>query len=219
MDHRRPGSSPDPPSPACPPPETSRPVTNKTDGRPDQDLGVEERRTGLPKAAAGAGAGALMVLCCAGPTLVAAGVLGSVGSFLGNPLVIATGVLLAVAAVVIVVPQMSLPRRQLPHQERNLMPTKIDRHHVQRLVAPAELAPQRLDPSRAMITYCYASPRPTTTSAPRWTGSATACPSKAPWPNSPACRPSPILTCPLAVSTRPSPRSATGSAAGGWPWS
>ncbi len=51
----------------------------------------------------GAGAVALMVLCCAGPTLVAAGVLGSVGAFLGNPLVIAAGVLLAVAAVLIVV--------------------------------------------------------------------------------------------------------------------
>lgn len=51
----------------------------------------------------GAGAVALMVLCCAGPTLVAAGVLGSVGAFLGNPLVIAGGLLLAAAAVLIVI--------------------------------------------------------------------------------------------------------------------
>lgn len=55
---------------------------------------------------------ALMVLCCAGPTLVAAGVLGSVGAFLGNPVVIAAGVLLAVAAVVIVVRRR--PRVQPP---------------------------------------------------------------------------------------------------------
>lgn len=44
---------------------------------------------------------ALPVLCCALPVLIAAGALGAVGSVLGNPWVIGTGLAIALAVVAI----------------------------------------------------------------------------------------------------------------------
>ena len=41
----------------------------------------------------------VLVLCCAGPVLIAGGVLGGIGGALCNPFVIAAGVLIIVAAV------------------------------------------------------------------------------------------------------------------------
>ncbi|WP_219418053.1 hypothetical protein [Pseudonocardia nigra] len=49
--------------------------------------------------AAGSAFAGLMVLCCAGPALLAAGALGALGAVLANPVVIAIGVLLAAVAV------------------------------------------------------------------------------------------------------------------------
>jgi Flp pilus assembly protein TadB len=43
-------------------------------------------------------AAAIVVVCCAGPALLAAGVLGPVSAMLGNPWVLAVAVLLAVGA-------------------------------------------------------------------------------------------------------------------------
>lgn len=48
----------------------------------------------------GAGAGVLVVLCCAGPALIAAGALGAVGAWLANPWVIAIAVAIAATALV-----------------------------------------------------------------------------------------------------------------------
>lgn len=58
-------------------------------------------KTGLGEGLAVAGAGALMVLCCAvAPLLVAGGVTGVVGGLLRSPWVIGLGVLLTATAVV-----------------------------------------------------------------------------------------------------------------------
>jgi mercuric ion transport protein len=55
--------------------------------------------------AVGAGIGVvlLMILCCAGPALLASGALAGLGAWLGNPWVIAAAVLLAVGAFTFVV--------------------------------------------------------------------------------------------------------------------
>ncbi|MEU0118654.1 hypothetical protein ABZ137_34490 [Streptomyces bobili] len=50
-------------------------------------------------AAAGIGAALLMIACCAGPALMAAGAVAGIGGFLGNPWVIAAAVLVLAAAV------------------------------------------------------------------------------------------------------------------------
>lgn len=47
---------------------------------------------------AGIGIVLAMVLCCAGPALVAGGALTAVGGFLGNPLVIALGIVTILSA-------------------------------------------------------------------------------------------------------------------------
>lgn len=44
-------------------------------------------------------AGLAMVACCGGPLLLAAGVLGTVGGFLGNPVVIAVAALLVLGTI------------------------------------------------------------------------------------------------------------------------
>ncbi|MFF4500413.1 hypothetical protein [Streptomyces sp. NPDC001401] len=54
--------------------------------------------SGRGVAAAGIGAALLVIVCCAGPVLVAAGALGALGGFLGNPWVITAAALLLVAA-------------------------------------------------------------------------------------------------------------------------
>lgn len=53
-------------------------------------------------AALGAGAVLLIVACCAGPALVAGGVLAVVGRVLGGPVVIVAGLAIAVGGVAIV---------------------------------------------------------------------------------------------------------------------
>ncbi|MEU2607701.1 alkylmercury lyase family protein [Streptomyces albus] len=59
--------------------------------------------SGAGMAAAGIGAAVLVIVCCAGPALIAAGALGALGGFLGNPWVIAAAVLLLAATVTAVV--------------------------------------------------------------------------------------------------------------------
>jgi hypothetical protein len=56
----------------------------------------------VKKTDAGLGVGAVlaMVLCCAGPALVAAGAVGAVGAFLSNPVVLALAFALLVGAVI-----------------------------------------------------------------------------------------------------------------------
>ncbi|MFF4544016.1 hypothetical protein [Streptomyces sp. NPDC001435] len=63
----------------------------------------DRESSGLGMAAAGIGAALLILVCCAGPALVAAGVLGALGGFLGNPWVIAAAALLLLTAVTAVV--------------------------------------------------------------------------------------------------------------------
>jgi mercuric ion transport protein len=53
--------------------------------------------------AAGIGAALLVIVCCAGPALIAAGVLGAIGGVLGNPWMIAAAIVVLVAAVTTVV--------------------------------------------------------------------------------------------------------------------
>lgn len=54
-------------------------------------------------ALAGVGAAVLMIVCCAGPALVAAGALAGVGGFLGNPWLIAAAVVLVAAGITAIV--------------------------------------------------------------------------------------------------------------------
>lgn len=66
----------------------------------------QRHHRGAPGAgAAGLGIGAvmLMVLCCAGPALLAGGVLTAVGTWLTNPWVIAAGAVIALSAVALAV--------------------------------------------------------------------------------------------------------------------
>lgn len=55
--------------------------------------------SGVGVAAAGIAAAFLVIVCCAGPALIAAGALGAIGGFLGNPWVIAAVLLVLAAAV------------------------------------------------------------------------------------------------------------------------
>ncbi|WP_254792916.1 mercury transporter [Streptomyces sp. CC77] len=61
-------------------------------------MSVFRERSGLGGMAAAVGAGLVMVVCCAGPLLMAGGALGAVGVALANPWLITIGavVLLAV---------------------------------------------------------------------------------------------------------------------------
>lgn len=62
----------------------------------------EHEASGPTGRASWIGLGALaLVLCCAGPALIAGGALGTIGAALGNPTVIAIGVLLIVTAIAI----------------------------------------------------------------------------------------------------------------------
>jgi mercuric ion transport protein len=60
---------------------------------------MKDSPTGRSEAALGIGAVVAMVLCCAGPALLAAGALGAVGAWFGNPLVIAAGAGVVLAVV------------------------------------------------------------------------------------------------------------------------
>jgi hypothetical protein len=66
----------------------------------DRATTADRPTRGAVQAGLGFGAVALMVLCCAGPALLAAGALGSLGAFLGKPLVILAGSVVAAAAVI-----------------------------------------------------------------------------------------------------------------------
>lgn len=70
--------------------------------------GHEPSGTGM--AAAGIGAALVLIICCAGPALIAAGALGAIGGFLGNPWMIAAAVLVLVTAVTAVVRRRRLGR-------------------------------------------------------------------------------------------------------------
>lgn len=59
---------------------------------------LDDDRPGVPGMLGVAAVVVLGVLCCAGPALIAAGVLGVVGSWLSSPWLIAAAVLLALAA-------------------------------------------------------------------------------------------------------------------------
>lgn len=61
---------------------------------------MKETKASKSDAALGVGAVAAMVLCCAGPLLIAGGALGAIGGFFSNPLVIAVGVALIGVALV-----------------------------------------------------------------------------------------------------------------------
>ena len=63
----------------------------------------EPQRSGTRTAAAGIGAALAMIVCCAGPALLAAGVLGALGGLLDNPWVIAFAAVVLITAVTIVV--------------------------------------------------------------------------------------------------------------------
>jgi len=60
---------------------------------------MKPARARLGRASGIAGAGLLMVLCCAGPALVAGGALGMVGGALRSPWVIGAGALMILAGL------------------------------------------------------------------------------------------------------------------------
>jgi membrane protein implicated in regulation of membrane protease activity len=70
---------------------------NPDPSRPDP------QRSAAGMTAAGIAAALAVIVCCAGPALLAAGVLGALGGFLGNPWVIAVAAAMLAAAVTIVV--------------------------------------------------------------------------------------------------------------------
>jgi mercuric ion transport protein len=76
-------------------------------------------RPGRGATALSLGAAVLVIVCCAGPALLAAGVLGAVGGFLANPWVIAAAVGLAILAVTLVA-------RRRSHGEDCCAPTDPD---------------------------------------------------------------------------------------------
>nr|WP_179367770.1 hypothetical protein [Streptomyces albidoflavus] len=83
-------------------------------------------------AAAGIGAALLMIACCAGPALIAAGALGTIGGFLGNPWVIAAAVLILAAAVTAAV------RRRRGRRDACCPPTKPAQRSTDRDRSPAD---------------------------------------------------------------------------------
>ncbi|MET9969235.1 mercury transporter [Streptomyces sp. NPDC006356] len=60
-------------------------------------MSASRERSGLGAAAAAVGAGLLMVVCCAGPLLVAGGALGAVGGALAKPWLVTVGAVLLLA--------------------------------------------------------------------------------------------------------------------------
>jgi len=62
----------------------------------------ESKPTNSARGAIAVGIGAIvLVLCCAGPALIAGGALGAMGATLGNPIAVAIGVALIVTAIAI----------------------------------------------------------------------------------------------------------------------
>jgi membrane protein implicated in regulation of membrane protease activity len=70
---------------------------NPDPSRPDP------QRSATGMTAAGIAAALAVIVCCTGPALLAAGALGALGGFLGNPWVIAVATAVLAAAVTIVV--------------------------------------------------------------------------------------------------------------------
>jgi hypothetical protein len=66
---------------------------------PDENTASDGAGSGARGALAGVGLAALMVLCCAAPVLIAAGVLGVLGAWLASPWVIGAAVLVLVVGV------------------------------------------------------------------------------------------------------------------------
>ncbi|MFG2550047.1 hypothetical protein [Streptomyces sp. NPDC048581] len=62
-------------------------------------MSASRERPGFGGAAGAVGAGLVLVVCCAGPLLVAGGALGAVGDVLPNPWLITTGAVVLLAAV------------------------------------------------------------------------------------------------------------------------
>ncbi|HET8589914.1 MAG TPA: hypothetical protein VFM01_09805 [Nakamurella sp.] len=75
--------------------------------------------SGAALTAAGIGAALLMIACCAGPALIAAGALGAIGGFLGNPWITAAAALVLVSALTVAVTTVVRP----PQAARCLLPT------------------------------------------------------------------------------------------------
>lgn len=111
-----PASSPDPATAA----DASRPDQQPgqaTRAAPDRKVGSSSHDQGPPEqparsAALMAGVGVLMVVCCAGPALVAAGALGVVAAWLHNPALLG-----AAAGAVVVTIAWLLARRQRPRRD------------------------------------------------------------------------------------------------------
>ncbi|MEU3143057.1 MULTISPECIES: hypothetical protein [unclassified Streptomyces] len=80
--------------------------------------------------AAGIGAALLMIACCAGPALIAAGALAGVGGVLGDPWVLATAVLVPVAAVTAVVRRRARRDACCPPTGSAKRATERDRSHI-----------------------------------------------------------------------------------------
>ncbi|MGA5442337.1 mercury transporter [Streptomyces griseoincarnatus] len=62
-------------------------------------MSASRERSGLGGIAAVVGAGLLMVVCCAGPLLVAGGALGAVGGALASPWLITVGAVVVLAGI------------------------------------------------------------------------------------------------------------------------
>ena len=73
--------------------------------------GQEPRGGSLGSAALMAGVGVLMVLCCAGPALVAAGALGVLAAWLHNPALLGAAAGAAVATIAWLLARRQRPRR------------------------------------------------------------------------------------------------------------
>lgn len=89
-----------PTDPALPPPPEPSPGPDQApdDQAPGPGPSLDDDHPGVPGMLGVAAVAVLGVLCCVGPALIAAGVLGSAGSWLSSPWLIAAAVLLALAA-------------------------------------------------------------------------------------------------------------------------
>lgn len=87
---------------------------------------MQKDSTGTRDAALGLGAVVLMVVCCAGPALIAAGVLAGIGRFIGSPIVIAGAVVLALVAVTAVVRRRRRDECCPPAQQQPTGDARID---------------------------------------------------------------------------------------------
>lgn len=95
-------------------------------GGPSEGTTLTKTKREPSGAALGVGAVFAMVLCCAGPVLVAGGAIGAIGGFLASPVVIALGISLIVCALV------AAARRARTEEDRcapQAAPTSTDEAH------------------------------------------------------------------------------------------